>query len=39
MVCKAIIINIVVEVRIIFKRLMPSDKWITEIEIVKRTSP
>jgi multidrug efflux pump subunit AcrA (membrane-fusion protein) len=33
MVCKTIIIDIIVEVRIIFKRLMPSDERIIEMKI------
>jgi hypothetical protein len=39
MVCKTIIIDIIVEVRIIFKRLMPSDERIIEMKIDERTSP
>ena len=38
-VCKAIVIDIIVEMRIVFKRLMPSDEGITEMKIDERTSP
>lgn len=39
MICQTIIINIIMEMRIIFKRLMPSYEWIIKIHVTELSSP